>query len=126
MRKAATIAFLGLVAALTGCAPHDGPVAFAPKSDAYGDAILTGIVHISDECLTIGDGADARIPVFPVFEARYYDGVLSFGNEYREGDEIILGGGQTPTNASVPDGWYIPAGCPDLPLWESGPYLRPS
>jgi hypothetical protein len=101
-------------------------VAFAPKSDAYADAMLTGKLHITAQCVTIGDGADAVIPVFPVFEARYFEGVLTFGNEYRDGDEITLGGGWAPADAPVPDGWYIPAGCPRLPLWQSGPYPRPS
>lgn len=126
MRPVAIIAVLGLAAVLTGCVPNDGPVAFAPKSDAYADALLTGIIHITDECITVGEGVDAVIPVFPVFEARYANWVLTFGSDYRDGDEITIGGGEAQTGTAIPDGWYVPAGCPDLPLWQSGPYLRPS
>jgi hypothetical protein len=126
MRKAAIVALFGVGLALTGCVPDDGPVAFAPQSEGAGDALLTGTIHITTECLTIDDGTNVVIPVFPAFEARYYDGVLTFGNEYTDGDEITLAGGEIAVSAPIPDAWYIPAGCPDIPLWKSGGYLRPS
>jgi hypothetical protein len=125
-----TVAIIALFSAgllfLTGCVPNEGPVAFAPQNGDSGDALLTGTIHITTECLTVSDGTDVVIPIFPAFEARFDDGVLTFGGEYRDGDEITLLGGETAVGAPIPDDWYIPAGCPDIPLWKTGPYLRPS
>ncbi|WP_137844817.1 hypothetical protein [Microbacterium sp. 2FI] len=126
MRNVAMIAVLGVGLVLTGCVPDSGPVAFAPESEGAGDALFTGTLRITEECLTVDDGTHVVIPVFPAFEARYDDGVLTFGSEYQDGDEITLGGGEAAADGGIPDDWYVPAGCPDLPLWKSGPYLRPS
>lgn len=128
IRRALGAAAVGAAVLLAaGCAasglPSSGPLAVYPRPDAGMDALLQGTIRLDDECVTVwaSDGIDGRrvVPVFPAGDATWSDGVLSWrGAQYREGDEISLGGGFTGDVA----GAYVPAGCGDLEAFSVSPY----
>ena len=103
---------------LTACVPSSGPLAFQPKSDAGYDALLSGTLRIEGACVWVeAEGAD-YIPVFRIGDARMEAGELVYSGRYGDGETVEIPGGET---AGAGEGWYIPSGCPDLPLWDAAP-----
>lgn len=109
---------------LTACVPTAGPLAIRPGTGANDDALLTGTVRISSDCVWIEAEDAAYIPVFELSEARIEGaGTLIYGLRYRDGDRIQVPGGVSKKPGSD---WYVPVGCPDADLWAAAPALRPS
>ncbi|WP_127473867.1 hypothetical protein [Microbacterium sulfonylureivorans] len=120
------LAALGIAAAcglLPGCGapalPSSGPVAYRPPVDAYMDALLSGTLHLDDECAWVESEYGDYLPVFPIGIARLDTDELVYGGRYGDGDVIGVGGGDANDYSGA--GWYIPDGCPDLPLWAAAP-----
>lgn len=119
MRRLLALAGIaGAAALLAGCVPTSGSLAFQPPADAWHDALLTGTLHIDDDCVWVETPDAAYFPVFPVGAARMEAGELVYGRAWSDGDTIDIGGGEAREAGA---GWYIPDGCPDLPLWSAAP-----
>ncbi|KRB37206.1 hypothetical protein [Microbacterium sp. Root180] len=103
---------------LTGCVPTGGPLAMQPRAEAWHDALLTGTLHIDDDCVWVETADAAYVPVFPVGSARMEAGRLLYGATWSDGDTIDIGGGEAPEAGAD---WYIPDGCPDALLWGAAP-----
>lgn len=120
MNRVAAAIGLAVAAAsvLTACVPSSGPLAFQPKSDAGYDALLSGTLHIDEDCVWVEAEGDDYIPVFRIGDARMEAGELVYARRYGDGATIEIPGGET---AVAGEGWYVPSGCPDLMLWNAAP-----
>ncbi len=119
MRRAfAALATAAGAVVLSGCVPSSGPLAFQPPAEAGYDALLTGTLHIDDECVWVEAEGTEYIPVFPVGVARMEAGKLIYAAAKSDGDTILIVGGEARTAG---EDWYIPAGCPDALLWSAAP-----
>ena len=107
---AATVVALTILA-LTGCVPTTGALAVRPGTGANNDALLRGIVRISDACVWVEADGAAYIPVFEVGDAWLEGGdtLVYGGGRHADGDEVLISGGIAPEPAAD---WYVPSGCP--------------
>lgn len=110
---------------LAGCAalaqlPESGPLAMYPKPNGGMDALLEGTLTVIDDCIAIAQSDGGRaVPVFPVGDASWDEGVLSWrGDEFREGDPISVGGGFSDAALTAA---YIPSGCGDFDAFAVAP-----
>ncbi|MBM6404175.1 hypothetical protein JQN72_07950 [Phycicoccus sp. CSK15P-2] len=94
---------------LGGCSGTgaSGALATYDAGASNDDAMLTGTLSITDECVTVDDGSAVTTPAF--VGASLSDGVLRYrGAEFADGARIELGGGETDDRAVVD----LPRGCP--------------
>jgi hypothetical protein len=89
-----------------------------PPAEAWHDALLTGTLHIDEDCVWVETPDATYVPVFPVGEARMEAGNLVYGRVWTDGETIEIGGGETRTQGQ---GWYVPDGCPDALFWGAAP-----
>lgn len=121
LRNAQRIAIAVTLAAMLGaCSSSDGttpneagqPIVAThpgkPGSGGFG-ALLEGTIAVTDGCVTMLDSTGAAItPVFPesqVEPAGPPDVIKFRGKTYRDGDRLVLTGGESP-------GYKLPKGCP--------------
>lgn len=100
----------GVVAVgLAGCSGSGGGALATYDSRGGGmDALLSGTLSITDDCVTVQGGDQVTVPAFDG-GVELADGVLRFrGVDYVDGAKIELGGGE----ATELGGVAMPAGCP--------------
>ncbi|WP_299447089.1 dihydrolipoamide dehydrogenase [uncultured Phycicoccus sp.] len=103
-------ALAGVVAVgLGGCSgAGGGPVATYDSGGAGMDAMLSGTLSITEDCVTVDGGDQVTVPAFDG-GVELADGVLRFrGVDYTDGAKIELGGGETTALGGV----RLPSGCP--------------
>ena len=101
-----------------GAVPASGPLAVHPRVDFGMDARLGGTLRTDEGCVRIVVGDESEmVPSFPPGDASFADGVLTWrGDEYRDGDEISLGGGLASDVAG-----YVPEECGDREVFIVSP-----
>lgn len=103
-------ALAGAVAVgLGGCAgAGDGTLATYDSGGAGMDALLSGTLSITEDCVTVEGGDQVTVPAFDG-GVELADGVLRVrGVDYTDGAKIELGGGE----ATDVSGVRMPSGCP--------------
>ena len=131
IRQISRIGFVAASAVLTaivmsGCtgapepapAPGEEPVAsYVPAGEGGDSALLTGTLHVADNCLTVTDELHQTwVPVFPRNETTWTAGTLNYANSsYTPGETIELRGGATEVDPD-PD-LFIPDSCRSIPRW---------
>jgi hypothetical protein len=100
---------LVVAAGLAGCSASGGGTLATYDSGGAGmDALLSGTLSITDECVTVEAGDEVTVPAFDG-GVELVDGVLRFhGADYADGAKIELGGGETSALGEV----RMPPGCP--------------
>ncbi|MBD3941411.1 hypothetical protein IF188_06830 [Microbacterium sp. NEAU-LLC] len=112
---------LALASCAAGEVPSSGPLAVHERPDYGMDALLGGVLRTDGGCVRVepsaGSAGTATVVSFPAGDATWNGEVLTWrGEEYRDGDEISLGGGLAPE----PPG-YVPEDCGDLEVWQVSP-----
>lgn len=112
-----------LVVAMVWATKDTPPVNAAiyhPEPDAaHHEALLVGTLQRSPECITVVAEGQVWTPIFPSDDVRLqHDAVVYQGVEFRNGDQISLGGGEA---SAPPAGSRIPADCPPGMLWRVSP-----
>lgn len=111
------------LAVLAGCSPAhpltDQEVALYESTGTALEAAGGGTVVRDDGCLYFEGGGCRTLPIFPRGAVSWDGTVLEFdGEEYREGDTITVGGGET----APPRRHTIPRACdPEVPTWLVAP-----
>lgn len=109
LRRALTTLAGALAIGLAGCSGSEGGTLATYDSGGAGmDALLSGTLSITDDCVTVEGGDQVTVPAFDG-GVELADGVLRFrGVDYADGAKIELGGGE----ASALGGVSMPPGCP--------------
>ena len=101
---------LALVWATKDTPPVTAAIYHPNPDDAHHDALLVGILERTPSCITVVAEGQTWTPIFPSDDVRLrHDAVVYRGEEFRNGDEMSLGGGEA---VSVPAGARIPSDCP--------------
>ncbi|HEV8053264.1 MAG TPA: hypothetical protein VGP30_00385, partial [Candidatus Limnocylindrales bacterium] len=82
-----------------------GPLAIVPEPQGFGDALTSGTLQITDECVLLEAGDELELLVWPADRTTWLaaDRVISFENtdgsknQLRDGDAVSFGGGGDST-----------------------------